>query len=271
MISVLGIPYDGASSYLRGCAAGPVAIRNAFQCESGNTFAENGVDILAQKQIQDAGDLKLPPDSEPRQDIENSVSELLDGGCRVLSLGGDHSISFPILIAHSKKFGPVNLLQFDAHPDLYDELDGNRFSHACPFARAHEDGLIAKHVQMGIRTMNSHQQEQADRFGVEVITMSQWESGRLPEFDGPLYLTLDLDVLDPAFAPGISHYEPGGASVRQVVSLIQDLRFPIIGADIVELNPSRDLHDQSARVAAKFMKEILAKMLESPHQSESND
>ena len=158
--------------------------------------------------------------------------------------------------------GPVNLLQLDAHPDLYDSFEGNLYSHACPFARAHEAGLLKRHVQLGIRTMNTHQRDQVNRFGVEVIEMKNWEQqvGDI-RFQGPTYLTLDLDVLDPAFAPGINHYEPGGASVRQVIEVLQRCQFDLVGADIVELNPNRDFQSITAMVAAKLMKELLARMV----------
>jgi arginase family enzyme len=152
-------------------------------------------------------------------------------------------------------------LHLDAHPDLYDELEGNRYSHACPFARIMEEDLVVRLVQVGIRTMNPHQRAQAERFGVEVIEMRDWPPGPVFDFDGPVYLSLDLDVLDPAFAPGTSHHEPGGLSTREVLGLVQNLRAPIVGADIVELNPVRDPVGITAMAAAKLMKEVLALML----------
>jgi arginase family enzyme len=154
------------------------------------------------------------------------------------------------------------VLQLDAHPDLYDELDGNRYSHACPFARIMEEGLAGRLLQVGVRTSTPHQREQARRFGVEVVEMRDWRPGHPLRFDGPLYVSLDLDCLDPAFAPGVSHYEPGGFSVRELLAIIRDLPVPPVGADIVELNPRRDPEGVTAAVGAKLLKEILARMLD---------
>jgi len=159
------------------------------------------------------------------------------------------------------------ILQLDAHPDLYDELDGNRYSHACPFARIMEDELATRLVQVGIRTMTPHQREQAKRFGVEVVEMRNWHSGMAFRFEDPVYISLDMDCLDPAFAPGVSHHEPGGFSTRDVLEIIQGLRGNIVGADIVEFNPERDPGGVTAMVAAKFLKELLARMLDTSETS----
>lgn len=256
-IAVQGLPYDESSSYLKGCRDGPTEIRKAFHCSSANYFTESRLDLNDHPSIVDQGDLDLH--DQPIAMIEQQTEQRLSDGFKVLSLGGDHFVTFPILKAYASKYGKVNLVQFDAHPDLYDELDGNRNSHACPFARSHEANLIRRHLQIGIRTMNTHQYEQAERFGVEVLPFNQ--SSTLIELDGPTYITLDLDVLDPAFAPGISHHEPGGLSVREVLNWLQSLKADVVGADIVELNPSRDFNGVTAMVAAKFYKEILGKML----------
>ena len=122
--------------------------------------------------------------------------------------------------------------------------------------------MASRLIQVGIRTMNPHQQAQAERFGVEVIDMRAWQPGLQVNLHGPVYLTLDLDVLDPAFAPGVSHHEPGGLSTRDVIRLVQGLRAPIVGADIVELNPGRDPIGITAMAAAKLLKEIAGSMLE---------
>lgn len=262
MIDVLGIPYDNGSSFMKGARLGPSAIREAFCSESSNTFSENEVDLGNSAEIRFIDDLVFPENADPRKVISDAVKAHLEKTGRVLSLGGDHSVTYPVLKAFFGKFGPLNLLQLDAHPDLYDSFEGDRYSHACPFARAHEDGLLKRHVQVGVRTMTTHQREQAVRFGVEVIAMKDWtDEVEKFQFDGPTYVTLDLDVLDPAFAPGINHYEPGGATVRQVIQLIQNCQFDLVGADVVELNPERDRQSQTAMVAAKLMKELLARML----------
>ena len=268
LITVLGIPVDENSSYLKGCSQGPQAIRDAFHSPSSNYCAEDGTDLSNHPLLTDAGDLEVANDISALKRIESSASQILERGECLISLGGDHSITSPLLAAYEGFYESLNVLHLDAHPDLYDELDGNRNSHACPFARTMERGNIGRLVQVGIRTMNPHQRKQADRFGVEIITASAWQK-ILPgqpiplEFDGPIYLSLDLDVLDPAFAPGVSHHEPGGATTRQVLELIQQLPNQLVGADIVELNPTRDPLQATAMVGAKFLKEITTKMLQS--------
>lgn len=185
----------------------------------------------------------------------------MDLGHPLICLSGDHSVTYPTIKAFHSRHSDLTILHFDAHPDLYDELDGNRLSHACPFARIMEERLARRLVQVGIRTMSGHQLAQANRFGVEVITMRNLDRFSQLLFAAPLFISLDVDVLDPAFAPGISHYEPGGMSVREVLRCIQGLKVPVVGADIVEYNPVRDWHGQTAMVCAKFLKEIAAAML----------
>jgi len=260
--TLLGIPYDASSSYLRGAAAAPAKIRDALRSPSGNGTSESGVDVLAEGALEDAGDVAFADGEDTRAAITNAVRNVAKRGGRPISLGGDHSITYPIL----KALAPVNpnltILQFDAHPDLYDAYEGDKFSHACQMARIMEDRLATRIVQVGIRTMTAHQRDQAKKFNVDVIDMRIWETGRRPKAGRPTYVSLDLDGLDPAFAPGVSHPEPGGLTVREVVSVIQSIPGPIIGADIVELNPSRDINDLTAFVAAKFVKEIAARMIE---------
>lgn len=252
-IALVGFPTDEHSSYLRGAAEAPTQIRQALRSASTNLSAEDGRDLT--ETLSDRGD--------HHGSIERAVQDLLAEGLRPLSLGGDHSITFPIISAFAERFEKLDLLQFDAHPDLYDEYDGDRLSHACPFARIMESGLVGRLVQMGIRTMNEPQRRQAERFGVEVVEMRAWNADRRLAFDAPLYVSVDLDVLDPAFAPGVSHREPGGASTRQLIETIQAVRGRIVGADVVEFNPRQDPTETTAAVAAKLVKELAARMLRS--------
>ena len=258
-VTVLGVPNDDGSSFLRGPAGAPPRIRKALHSPSSNLATESGLDLGAESRFRDVGDLAFGVSHE---EIESQVAELIDAGDRVISLGGDHAVTYPIVRAFGPRFERLSLLLLDAHPDLYDELDGNRLSHACPFARILEDGLVGRLVQVGIRTLNPHQREQAERFGVEIHEMRDWPPPAF-DFQGPLYLSLDLDALDPAFAPGVSHHEPGGMSVRDAITLIQGLRAPLVGADVVEYNPTRDANGITAMVAAKLLKEITDRMLES--------
>ena len=194
--------------------------------------------------------------------IEESILLLLSQALRPLSLGGDHSITYPIVRALSKQYPRLSILHFDAHPDLYDEFQGNRYSHACPCARIMEEKLVERLVQVGVRAINGHQREQAARFGVEFFESKDWRNDFDFEFDTPVYISIDLDGLDPAYAPGVSHREPGGLSTRQVIDLIHRVNQSVVGADIVEFNPQMDLQSLTATVCAKMLKELSAKMLE---------
>lgn len=257
---VLGIPSDDKSSYMRGCAEAPPLIRKALFSDSSNLCAEDGLDLGSAAFLKDAGDLPLDGHFDPAA-IEAGALAILARGGRCLALGGDHSVTLPLLRAQAlRRGGPFAVLHLDAHPDLYDAFEGERYSHACPFARAFEEGLITRLVQVGIRGMNSHQLSQAGRWEVEVIDMDAWTQGKRPSFEGDFYLSLDLDALDPAFAPGVSHREPGGFSTREAISLISRTRGSVFGADLVEHNPCRDWEGITAMTAAKLLKEIVSRM-----------
>jgi arginase len=257
---LLGIPFDANSSWLRGAAGAPPIIRVAFGSYSSNLSTETGVDLSAEGAYCDAGDLKFTFE-EPFAAIEAKIGELLDHNLRPVSLGGDHSITLPIVRAFGHHVPDLTIIHFDAHPDLYDELEGNRLSHACPFARIMEAKAAKRLIQVGIRTATTHQREQAKRFGVEVIEMRHLPAVERMKVDGPVYISFDMDALDPAFAPGISHREPGGMSVREAIAHIQAITGRIVGADIVEFNPAQDHTQMTAMVAAKMLKEILGKMI----------
>jgi agmatinase len=231
-------------------------IREAFRCDSSNQWSENGIDLGADGVLADAGD--LPAGGDAFAQIEPAVAGLLDRGQIPVCLGGDHSITYPILKAFGPRYPRLTIVHFDAHPDLYDEFQGNRYSHACPFARVMGEKLAKRLVQIGIRTMNGHQREQAERFRVQVIEMAELPAlQRLKRIKGPVYISFDMDVLDPAFAPGISHREPGGMSVREAIAHLHAIAGSIVGADIVEYNPKQDVSGVTATVAGKVLKEIL--------------
>lgn len=257
---LLGIPFDANSSYLRGPAAAPPRIREALGCDASNQWSESGVDVGAAGGFADAGDLSLN-DNTAFAEIELAVAGLLQKNTRPVLLGGDHSITYPIIKAFARRYPDLTIIHFDAHPDLYDQLDGNPMSHACPFARIMESRLAKRLVQIGIRTMNGHQREQAAKFGVEAVEMRSLPAYDKLKVNGPAYITFDLDVLDPAFAPGISHREPGGMSVREAIAHLHAIDGEIVGADIVEYNPAQDVVGVTATVAAKILKEILGKMI----------
>jgi arginase len=258
---LLGIPFDAQSSYLRGPALAPPLIRAAFHCEASNSWTETGVDLGVSGIFADAGDLTLGEDLGAFQVIEQSVTKLLDEGRRPVSLGGDHSITYPIVRAFARKYPELTIVHFDAHPDLYEEFEGNRHSHACPFARIMEEKCAKRLIQLGIRTINQHQRAQAARFGVEVVEMRDLPVLEKLKLSGPVYVSFDVDVLDPAFAPGISHREPGGMSVREAITHLHAITGTIVGADLVEYNPRQDVSQLTATVCGKLLKEMLGKMV----------
>jgi arginase len=257
--ALLGIPFDANSSYLRGAASAPPLIREAFRCDSSNSSTESGLELDSES-VLDAGDLDLPAEGAFIA-IEKAVGQLLDKRQTAVCLGGDHSITYPILRAFKGRFTDLNIVHFDAHPDLYDEFQGNRCSHACPFARIMEEGCAKRLIQIGIRTMNAHQRQQAARFGVEVVEMRELPALDRLRLAGPVYVSFDVDVLDPAFAPGISHREPGGMSVREAISHLHAITGEVVGADLVEYNPKQDVSQLTAMVCAKILKELLGKII----------
>jgi arginase len=260
--TLLGVPWDASSSFQRGAAAAPGKIRLALDSPSSNSWNERGQDISARTVLADAGDVAVGSDAaEARAAIERAVAAIIALGQRPLVLGGDHSITYPVLRAFRGR-EPAAIIHFDAHGDLYDSFGGDRYSHACPFARVMEEALSARLIQIGVRTLTAHQREQAARFGVEIYGPERWRDviPVVSALTGPVYVSLDIDVLEPMLAPGISHPEPGGLSVRDVLEVVHAIHAPVAGADVVEYNPVNDFRDLTARVAAKFVKELVALM-----------
>ena len=262
-VTLLGCPWDGSSSFQRGAAGAPPRIRAALHSPSTNPFNERGDDLSAPGFLVDAGDLDLPEDAaQARARIEDAVAGILASGGRPLVLGGDHAITYAVLRAFGRAGDPPTVLHFDAHGDLYDEFEGDRYSHACPFARVMEEGLARRLIQVGLRTLTPHQRAQAARFGVEIIEAARWRDAiaAAAALRGPVYVSLDVDVLEPMLAPGISHPEPGGLLVRDVLDVLAALGGEVTGADVVEYNPVNDVRDLTARVAAKFVKELAGRL-----------
>ena len=256
-IALIGMPFDDHSSFLKGPAKAPPLIIDAIENDSANYFTEDMMDLADHPDVCWLGNALL----KDYFDIEVIIAEILKQGAIPFSIGGDHSITYPILRAMSASYPSLSILHFDAHGDLYDSWRGNRHSHASPFARIMEEGLSQRLTQVGIRTLTDHQQMQVSKFGVKVIDMGNWSPDIDLNLSGPVYLSFDMDVLDPAFAPGVSHHEPGGFTTREVLRMIQMLDLNIVGLDLVEYNPDRDLNGITAMTAAKIIKELLAKML----------
>jgi agmatinase len=257
-VRLIGVPSDVHSSYARGAAAAPPVIRHALLGEHGNMMSERGYELGVDIPLEDAGDLALQEQPGDDDVIAAAVKRAVEDGTCPLLLGGDHAITVPIVAALAAIHGPIEILHIDAHPDLYDEFQGDRRSHACPFARIMEAGHARRLVQVGIRTLNRHNREQAQRFGVEMFEMRRFDLARVPELTGRVYVTIDLDGLDPSVTPGVAHPEPGGLTVREVLGVLDRVRGTLVGADIVELNPARDINGASATVCAKLVKELAA-------------
>jgi arginase len=258
MIAILGIPFDKNSSYARGAAQAPDAIRGEFYSDSSNLWTENGRDLSSKELLQDHGNAEI----REFTDIEPSISRLLRSNVSPILLGGDHSITYPIVKAFVRRIGPLDILHFDAHPDLYEDFQGNRYSHASPFARIMEEKLANRLVQVGIRSANYLQRQQAEKYGVEMWQMKDIRPDIAFKFERPVYITVDMDALDPAFAPGVSHPEGGGLSTREVVSIIHSTQGKVVAADIVEFNPSCDPSRITAAACSKILKELAGKILQ---------
>ncbi len=285
-VRLIGLPTDINSSFLRGPAQAPAHIRRALFSDHANLATERGPELrqippipsghpsegwppqppgtpafagVTQDEgitLEDAGDLPLDETAADDARIEAAVAQACHDGAVPILLGGDHAVTYPILRGIAAVHGPVNILHFDAHPDIYDSFEGNPRSHASPFARIMEEGLASRLVQVGIRTLNPDCRAQAERFGVEIVPMRDFSAANVPIPSAPLYISFDLDGLDPAYAPGVSHLEPGGLSVRQVLDVLARIEGPIVGGDVVELNPDRDVNGITAIVAAKLVKEL---------------
>ncbi len=258
-ITLLGFPWDASSSYARGPALAPAIIRAVLFSEASSPYSIAGCDISKAISAYDFTD--LPGDgAAARTAISARIAAAVKAKTKPLSLGGDHSVTYPILKALKDIHGPMNILHVDAHTDLYEDYEGDRYSHASPFARAIEDGCVNTLVQIGLRSFSPA----ADAFGKKhgVIMLGADEIDAIPydRLNGPLYVSIDLDGLDPAFAPGVSHPEPGGLSTRDLLAILKKLPAAPIGADVVELNPEKDVNLLTAHVAARLVKELAALM-----------
>jgi arginase len=241
---------------MRGAAEAPPHIRRELLSDCYSGWSETGVDVCAPGRLLDHGDIQFDNSADPWDVIEQSVARAIEPGDPMICLGGDHAITHPIMRAVRRRHAKLTILHIDAHADIYDAYQGNRRSHASPFARIMEEGLADRLIQVGLRTINDHHRDQFKRFGVEIVEIGRCSERLRFDFQTPVYISMDIDALDPAYAPGVSHREPGGLSTRQVIDWIQAIDQPIVGADVVEYNPRCDVAGMTATVAAKLVKEI---------------
>ncbi len=259
-VRLLGLPTDKNSSYMRGAAEAPAVVRRLMSSGMSNLVSESGCDLGDEWVFVDAGDLHLPESSVDFETIRDAAAVICAEGSTVF-LGGDHSVTWPVLTGRKQAgFDAPHLIQVDAHPDLYPEFDNNEYSHASPMARIMERGLAASLTQVGLRTVNAVQAAAIEKYAVNAYPAGRPLPGPSELPHGATWFSIDLDGLDPAFAPGVSHHEPGGLSVRDVIALIWSAPGPVVGGDIVELNPNRDINDVTAAVTFKLVKELVARI-----------
>lgn len=266
LIQLSGIPTDLNSSFCRGPAKAPAVLRQLMESGMSNLYSENMTDLSDPTIFHDCGDVDLNYEKEDFDLIVQAASTTLENS-QAIFIGGDHFVSWPLLTALKQQHpDPVHLIHVDAHPDLYPNFDDNPQSHASPMARILENNLVESLTQVGIRTVNPVQQQQIDRYRVNTFPAK----GPLPTTQqlpsGDCYFSIDLDGLDPAYAPGVSHHEPGGLTVREVIDLIWSVPGKVIGADIVEYNPDKDINHMTAAVVLKLLKELVAR-IHSDHRS----
>lgn len=257
-IAIIGIPFDEKSCYLRGASKGPQAIRAASTGKAINPWTELGANLEEEIILRDLGDVDVSGDFlDVFSRVEEIILKILEKKAVPVVMGGDHSISYPVVKAFARKFKPLDILHFDAHPDLYEEMHGDRYSNACPFARIMEEGLAQNLVQVGIRAATGQQRAKASEHGVRMIEMKDIKGSLSLEFSNPLYISFDMDALDPAFAPGVAHHEAGGLSTRQAIDILHALDARIVGLDVVEVYPDRDVSGITAAAAVKIIKEVV--------------
>jgi guanidinopropionase len=273
-IALVGVPFDGGTTYRAGARLGPRHIR--VQSALIRPYHPNlQVNPFTRYRIADYGDIPVNPLSiqDTFQRIEVGIEELLVHGVRPLSVGGDHSIALPILRALAKHHRALNVIHFDAHSDTWDEYFGSKYSHGTPFRRAIEEGLIdpARMLQVGLRgqVYGEEDFDFARSKGIEFIFTEDifergisWVIERFQRFQGsPCYLTFDIDVVDPAFAPGTGTPQVGGPTSREIVALIRGLRgLQFVGADLVEVSPPYDSAEITSLLAANLLFEFLCLM-----------
>jgi len=267
-VSLLGVPNDDNSSFMKGASEAPTLVRHELHSDVYSSWSETGTDFSDPGRLIDHGDIQFDNASDPWDLIERSVWRAMESGDPLICLGGDHAITHPIMRAVRKRHPSLTILHIDAHPDIYHEYQGNPRSHTSPFARIMEEQLADRLIQVGLRTVNDHHREQFERFGVEVIEAARCGQNLQLDISTPVYISMDIDGLDPAYAPGVSHREPGGLSTRQVIDLIQAIDQPIVAADIVEFNPRCDISNITAIVAAKLLKEIGGMMVKTNPKSD---
>jgi agmatinase len=272
-VAVVGVPFDSGTTFRPGARFGPIAVRQASRLLRPYHPA---LDVLPFEtlQVADAGDITCNPFDiqESLAQIEAGVSALYGSSESFVAIGGDHTIALPLLRAVKKRKGPVALLHFDAHLDTWDTYFGAAYTHGTPFRRAFEEGLLLedRSMHVGIRGPLFSPQDLVDdeSFGFRIITAMDFETQDLAEIvdrvrarigDAPLYVSIDIDVLDPGMAPGTGTPEAGGLTSRELLGVLRGLRgLRLAAADLVEVAPAYDHAEVTAMAASHVVYELVS-------------
>ena len=278
-IAVVGIPFDGGTSYRPGARFGPAAVRQGSRLLRPYHPALGSLPFeLAQ--VVDAGDIACTPFSteEAVTEIERGADALLAGGGRLVAVGGDHTVALPLLRATARRYGPLALVHFDAHLDTWDSYFGQRYAHGTPFRRAWEEGLLRRDrsVHVGLRGPLYAETDLVEDAGMGFAQITTEQVAQLGVAtvvehvlarvgDAPLYVSVDIDVLDPAHAPGTGTPEAGGLTSRELLSVLRGLEpARIVGADVVEVSPAYDHAEITAVAAAHVLYDVVTLMARRP-------
>jgi agmatinase len=272
-VAILGVPFDSGTSYRSGTRFGPRKIREASLMIWGHNSTLN-VTPLKKLKVVDYGDVSVIPTSieHTMTAITKTASDVIETGATLITLGGDHSIALPLLRAHAKKHGPVSLVHIDAHIDTWEaEFEAVPYSHGTPFRYALQEGLIRKgeYMQIGIRGPLSGENDYTDakELGARIVTIHEVMEKGVKEvlkevherMKGPVYVTVDIDSADPAYAPGTGTPEVGGLSSYQLLQLVRGLHgLNLVGFDLVEVSPPFDHGDITAILASNIVFEYLS-------------
>lgn len=270
-IALLGIPFDGGTTYRPGPRFGPRHVRQqSVIIRPWNPILN--VDPFTKYRIADYGDFSVNPLSieDTFRRVEEQMKPMLDASVRPVSVGGDHSLSLPLLRSITRVHGPVGLIQFDAHNDLWDEYFGCKLSHGTPFRRAIEEGLLREgtFLQVGLRgqVYSAHDFDFARQHKIKMITAEEYHAEGIAVFrhqlrafqNKPVYITLDIDCVDPAYAPGTGTPQVGGFTSMQILELVRALKgLNIVGCDLVEVSPPYDTGETTSLLAANLLYEML--------------
>ncbi|MHA3021181.1 agmatinase [Mycobacterium sp. BMJ-28] len=272
-VSIVGIPFDSGVSYRPGARFGPAHVRASSKLLRPYNPAV-GIEPFAVHQVADCGDIAVNPFDivEAIDTIDTAVTDLCKDGSKVLTIGGDHTIALPILRSLARDHGPIGVLHFDAHLDTWDTYFGAPFTHGTPFRRASEEGLIdmerSQHIGIRGPLYSKHDLEDDAVLGFQVIRSDDYEFDGVASIvermrarltGGPVYVSVDIDVLDPAHAPGTGTPEAGGMTSRELLNTLRGLvGLDVVGADIVEVAPAYDHAEITGIAAAHVGYELLS-------------